>query len=64
MKPLLIALSLALSLGALGAFAYFAQLSKYEPSVRSMVANEERQGHFLLTGFVLLIGAALVIWLA
>lgn len=64
MKPLLIALAVVLGLGAVGFYVYFSRISRYEPSVRSMVANEQRQGRFLLLSVGMLLAAGLVWWLA
>lgn len=64
MTPLLIALAIALGLGAIGCFVYYARLSRYDPSVRSMVANEQRQGRFLLAGLGLIAAAGLSWWFA
>jgi hypothetical protein len=63
MTPLLITLTIALGIGAFGCFAYYARLAKYDPSIRSMVANEERQGRFLLSGAGLILVALLAWWL-
>ncbi|MCA0404693.1 MAG: hypothetical protein LCH39_00900 [Proteobacteria bacterium] len=64
MKPLLITLAMTLALAAFGCFAYYTRISRYNPSIRSMVANEERQGRFLVAGLGLVVGAALAWWLA
>ena len=64
MKPLLITLAVTLAIAAFGCFTYYTRISRYNPSIRSMVANEERQGRFLMAGVGLLAAAALAWWLA
>lgn len=64
MKPLLITLAVILAVAAFGCFAYYTRISRYNPSIRSMVANEERQGRFLVVGTGLVLGAILAWWLA
>lgn len=64
MKPLLITLAVALAVAAFGCFAYYARISRYNPSIRSMVASEERQGRFLIGGLGLVLAAGLAWWLA
>lgn len=64
MKPLLITLAVTLAVAAFGCFAYYTRISRYNPSIRSMVANEERQGRYLIAGVGLVLAAVLAGWLA
>jgi hypothetical protein len=64
MKPLLYTAAIVCCLGAAGLLTRFAQLWQRDPSVRSMVANEENQARFLLGALALLAAAGAMVWLA
>ncbi len=64
MKPLLVTAAMVLALAAFGCFTYYARISRYNPSIRSMVANEQRQGRFLIAALGLVLAAIMAWWLA
>lgn len=64
MKPLLYTAALVCGLAAFWLFQRFWQLWQRDPSVRSMVANEQSQMRFLLGGLALLTAALLMLWWA